>query len=233
MFPTRHSRDTEAFVARFSIGPAPTARTPDGLFQWLEEAEPVWRAAYSFDKPGEALSNSTDWDPPDVRRGPIVTVMAFINRARRFRQVGDYEAAGDSIERARAAVTLESNLHIRAHVEASCHLQQGWLDYRRPGAPEGPGPGPEPASLLRRHRKLYDEALEDLWLASQNFFVEVDLYNLLSVYHNLSCLLSERADGEQDLDRRYLEMRREAAETPGCLPGSHPGFRRKPHDPIR
>jgi tetratricopeptide (TPR) repeat protein len=226
VFPTRNWRDLDRLVKRFGPGMMPTSQTPEGLFQWLEAAEPVWRTAYYFDKPGEVLSDAVDLACPDERHGPIAASVAFITRARRLREMGENAEAEDALKHALAALKAEKNTNIRSHLEASCYLQQGWLDYRRKrfvdaersvqiamkvldGHPHLTVRGKifSLRSLLRRRRKRFDDALQDLRRASECWLVEVDLYGLFSVFHNLSCLLSEQASYETDHDRRQALLK--------------------------
>jgi tetratricopeptide (TPR) repeat protein len=221
IFPARNVSDIDSLVSRFGHRAASTSKTAPGLFQWLEDAEPVWRAAHTFDKPGEALSNSTDAEFASNRVDPIVETQASISRARRLRELGDYPGADAAIARAREAGARESRLDIRAHLVATCHLHEGWLRYREKRLKDAEhavavglatidghahlrvrGQLLTLRSLLYRSHRQYDEALADLWAASRLFFVEVDLHNLLSVYHNLSVLLSERASEEAHGDAR-------------------------------
>src|SRR5690606_18765223 len=52
-------------------------------------------------------------------------------------------------------------------------------------------------------------ALHDLSVAAECFAAEADVYHLFSVYHNLSCLVAERAAGDAD-DVRRQELLRQA-----------------------
>ncbi len=62
-------------------------------------------------------------------------------------------------------------------------------------------------SLIKRSRRLYTAALEDLRHAARLFVVEGDLYHLFAVYHNLACLIAAEAAEVVDESRRSTMFR--------------------------
>lgn len=224
VFPSRNASSIETLSERFATVSNPKAISPEELFQWMEGLRPVWQAFYRFDKPQKQLSDSLELPVPDGNEHPVVAILTFIDRARRQRDLGDNQSAQGSLEKALSIVMAYSeNAIVRVHLEASCHLHLGWNNYRwgrliqaerdatmALSVLKGQGHLKIHAqilslrSILRRIRKRYEDALQDLRRASEYWFIEGDLYNLFSVYHNLSSLVSDQAEDEVDFERRTL-----------------------------
>ncbi|MCL4195342.1 MAG: hypothetical protein KJZ87_26625, partial [Thermoguttaceae bacterium] len=195
--------------------------TPEALRQWLESAVPVWRATLSLDRRHGGLLA----DMPTVQDGDgtdsLVSAMTLLNRAHRFRDLAAHRQAEYAIAAARRALERERDSHLHVAVEAWCWLQEGWVHYRRADYTKSGhcvaaalealhgyghlrvlGRILSLRSLLCRRQGALEESVQDLWTAARYSLVENDFCNLFSVYHNLSCLLSELADREKDPGRQ-------------------------------
>lgn len=147
------------------------------------------------------------------------------------RERSRYRDCERALHRALTEAERESDAQVRANLIASCHLQRAWLLYirkRRQQTDEcvqlvfdtlkGYGHLKIRAqalslrSLLHRHAKRFDLAVEDLSLAAQCWLTEFDLHNLFSVFHNLGCLLSEQAEEEVNHARKR-HLREEAVRS--------------------
>lgn len=205
-----------------SIAPANDAmnRTSESLYAWLEGTEPVWRSFHYFDKPGEALSSLPAVDD-SISRDPLVRALLHIGSAKRLREVGAYRKAKQALELASHAAREEPHLSVREHLQALCMLQHAWLTYRGGNLDETERCLANAdmiatsrthlklraqcfslRSLVRRSKRLYSAALEDLWHAARLFVVEGDLFQLFAVYHNLACLIAAEAAEQPDASRR-------------------------------
>lgn len=195
-------------------------RTSESLYAWLEGTEPVWRSFHYFDKLGEALSSLPAVDD-SISRDPLVRALLHIGSAKRLREVGAYRKAKQALELASHAAREEPHLSVREHLQALCMLQHAWLNYRGGNLDETERCLANAdmiatsrthlklraqcfslRSLVRRSKRLYSAALEDLWHAARLFVVEGDLFQLFAVYHNLACLIAAEAEEQSDASRR-------------------------------
>lgn len=203
----------------------PAFRHPHELFTWLEAIEPVWRSAWLFDK-GEAALLELPAAPVREGVGPLVATVAWVSEARRLRDLGKLDAAFAAMRHARRHARDEANESRRRYLSATCWLHVGWLEYRRGrygAADRAVSQGVDEVgalghlkllgqllslrSLLLRRRRRFADALHDLSVAAECFAAEADVYHLFSVYHNLSCLVAERAAGDSDDVRRQESLR--------------------------
>jgi tetratricopeptide (TPR) repeat protein len=221
MIPTVNSKDISVLEARFPGEIAEPRRSPAELFEWLESAKPAWRSASRFDRPKERLGDSMEGSIDHGRLEPIVSAMIFLQHARRYRDLRKRHLARQSIARAYESVLkIRASHPARASLEASCHLQKAWLEYcwedyelaelgvfnalKALGGRDLRVLGQilSLRSIIKRTRRQYHEALEDLRMASECWLAEADLYNLFSVYHNLGALVEQQAEDEQDQVQR-------------------------------
>jgi tetratricopeptide (TPR) repeat protein len=219
-FPELNSSDLDQLAKQFAPWTTLPNHTADEIFSWLDLAVPTLESAYKFDTEGTFptdLMTSTF----TTAHNRITVVLGLITKARVLRETGEFTAASNALENAMAALKKERNTQIRTYLVGSVHVQQGWIAYRKEqwgdakvavevalncvaahGHLKVRGQAYSLRSLLRRRERRFDEALQDLWQATECFHVTVDLYNLFSIYHNLSCLLSDQAIFEKDDNRR-------------------------------
>lgn len=205
---------------------AETESTSETLYSWLEDTEPIWRSFHYFDKPGEALTSLPTIGEAAATE-PLTAALAHIAAAKRLRDVGDYDKAQRTLRAALAAARREPQWLVRQYLEATCSLGHAWVDYRTGDldaadrwlasvdsiASNGAllrlrGQMLNLRSLVRRSRRQYALALDDLRQAARLFLVEGDLFHLFAVYHNLACLVAAEAADSRDEVRRSAMYRR-------------------------
>lgn len=202
------------------------AKTSEALYSWLEDTEPIWRSQYYFDKPGEALSSLPRVTPAALSE-PLTVAMAALAAAKRLREIGAFSGARRTLGAAAAAARKEPQWPVRQYLEASCALSHAWLDYRtgdleaaerRLSAVDATtangsllrlrGQMLNLRSLVRRSRRQFSRALQDLHEAARLFVVEGDLMHLFAVYHNLACLIATEAEESTDESLKNAMYRR-------------------------
>jgi tetratricopeptide (TPR) repeat protein len=220
------------------IGTPELASTID-LLNWLEAVEPIWRGWHSFDKKKVALSESPSnmillpgrfalGGAQVIDVGAAASTLGHIDQARRLREMGATRKVHLSLESALQTAEKEVDPQIRMSLRAASLLQKGWLFYSRGKIPRAwtslqavfdllKGDGHlriraqalSLRSLMLRQKGDFRGALDDVRLAARCWLVEMDLYHLFSVFHNLGCLLAEQAEEEAD-PTRQLHLREEA-----------------------
>lgn len=225
--PPRVDRPTRLQLAQIHapIRAHGTVVTSETLYSRLEQTEPVWRAGHYFDKPGEAMS-SLPTAGNNFADDPLPAALAWLGSAKRFRELGAYRNARRALASAAAAAAQELQVPVRQYLQAACALQHAWLDYRQGDldsaerhisvadtlATNGAllklrGQLLNLRSLIRRSRRQYGPALDDLRHAARLFVVDGDLFHLFAVYHNLACLVADQAGAAPSKAERSAMLR--------------------------
>ncbi|MGD9905476.1 MAG: hypothetical protein AB7U83_18560 [Vicinamibacterales bacterium] len=202
-----------------------THTTAESLYRWLEAAEPIWRANYFLDKPGEALSNLPVLGAlaePDT----LVSALADLAAARRLRETGSYRGAEHFIARAEAELQSEANIPLRQFLLGMSALQRAWICYRRReldaterwlSAADALVVGDAVfglrgqllglRSLVERSRGNLADAMRALSEAARLFLAHGDVFHLIATYHNAACIVAAEAELQSGAGRREAMFR--------------------------
>lgn len=233
--PFRLAVDASASARDYTLAGLPLPRherSASDLLRWLDDSRWTWLGAWAFDKPDYVMDDAAATRIPPLSAGAAVRALAYITRARGAREQGRFGDALHDLRRASSVADREPDVLLRTRLKGTCHLQVGWTEYRRQrhelvdeavgralDALEGHGHLVLRGQILvlsalqHTRRGQFDEAVHCYWKAAEYWSVETDLYNLFSVYHNLSRLLVALADAEPESDKAHKHLHDAIAAT--------------------